>query len=466
MRLKTKIILICSLVVLSVSVICSMAAFYTMRAGYLDTAMSQGLQRAVDCFADIESRVVKLQLDRERIDSNVMEYIIKDTVIQSRGGMLACFYINDTGEKTNIYNDTIFESRDLEQADYQNVSDNLEQAELKWGKQYFGVYRSQNNSYSEYQIYMLADITYVQNRINLIGLGLVVLTFFITILAYVVLSVMMNKVLSPLQELNTSAKQIACGNYNQRILVKQKDEIGELSDNFNRMAEAVEVRTHSLEESEKRKTLFMGNLTHELKTPLTAISGYAKTLLTVKLPEEDKEEALSFIYEESCRLERLSKKMMNLLLLEEEGELVKSQISAEELFSNVQAVCSGKLKEVDIELECHENGQMFLVDRDLFVEVLVNLIDNAIKASEPGNRVLLTAGEHSITVQDFGKGIPKEEQEKILEPFYRIDKSRSQKSGSAGLGLAITAMILKKHDCRLAIESTVGKGTQMILQFV
>lgn len=244
MRLKTKIILICSLVVLSVSVICSMAAFYTMRAGYLDTAMSQGLQRAVDCFSDIESRVVKLQLDRERIDSNVMEYIIKDTVIQSRGGMLACFYINDTGEKTNIYNDTIFESRDLEQADYQNVSDNLEQAELKWGKQYFGVYRSQNNSYSEYQIYMLADITYVQNRINLIGIGLVVLTFFITILAYVVLSVMMNKVLSPLQELNTSAKQIACGNYNQRILVKQKDEIGELSDNFNRMAEAVEVRTH------------------------------------------------------------------------------------------------------------------------------------------------------------------------------------------------------------------------------
>lgn len=466
MRLKTKITLICSLVVLFVSVICSMAAFYTMRAGYLDTAMGQGIQRAAACFSDIENRIVKLHLDRERIDSNVMEYIIKDAVTKTGGGMLACFYINDTGEKTAIYNDTIFESRHLEQVDYQNVSENLEQAELKLGKQYFGVYRSQNNSYLEYQIYMLTDITYVRERINLTGLGLAVLTFFITMLAYAVLSVTMNKVLSPLQELNASAKQIACGNYNQRIMVKQRDEIGELSDNFNQMAEAVEIRTHSLEESEKRKTLFMGNLTHELKTPLTAISGYAKTLLTVKLPEEDKEEALSFIYEESCRLERLSKKMMNLLLLEEEGEIVKSQISAKELFSNVQAVCSGKLKEADIELECHENGQMFLVDRDLFVEVLVNLIDNAIKASEPGNRILLTAGEYSITVQDFGKGIPKEEQEKILEPFYMIDKSRSRKSGGAGLGLAITAMIIKKHDCRLEIESTVGKGTQMILQFV
>ncbi|MDE6761777.1 MAG: HAMP domain-containing histidine kinase [Lachnospiraceae bacterium] len=464
MRLKSKIILICSLVVMSVSVICSMAAFYTMRTGYLDTAKGQSFQMAVDCFSDIENRIVKLHLDRERIDSNVMEYIIKDTVTKVRGGLLICFYINDAEEKTDIYNNTTFESRDLEQADYQNVSDNLEQAEFKWGKQYFAVYR--NHNYSEYQIYILEDITYVQERINLIGLGLVVLTFFITMLAYVVLSVMMNKVLSPLQELNVSAKQIACGNYNQRIMVKQRDEIGELSDNFNQMAEAVEIRTHSLEESEKRKTLFMGNLTHELKTPLTAISGYAKTLLTVKLPDEDKEEALSFIYEESCRLERLSKKMMNLLLLEEEEEIVRTRISAKELFSNVQAVCSGKLTEAHIELAYHENGETFLVDRDLFVEVLVNLIDNAIKASEPGNKVLLTASEHSITVQDFGKGIPEEEQEKILEPFYMIDKSRSRKSGGAGLGLAITAMILKKHDCQLEIESTVGKGTQIILQFV
>lgn len=466
MRLKTKIILICSLVVLFVSAICSMAAFYMMRAGYLDTAMGQEVQRAADCFSYIEDRIVNLQLDRGKIDRNVMEYIIKDTAVKAGVGNLACFYINHTGEETAVYNDTIFESQDLEQADYQNVSDHLEQTKIKRGKQYFGVYRSQNSSYSEYQIYMLADITYVQNRINLIGLGLVVLILFITVLSYVVLSAMMNKVLSPLQELNASAKQIACGNYNQRIMVKQRDEIGELSDNFNQMAEAVEIRTHSLEESEKRKTLFMGNLTHELKTPLTAISGYAKTLLTVKLPQEDKEEALSFIYEESCRLERLSKKMMNLLLLEEDGEIVRKQISAKELFSSVQAVCSGKLKEADMEIECHESGQMFLVDRDLFVEVLVNLIDNAIKASSQGNRVLLTAGEHSITVQDFGKGIPEEEQEKILEPFYMIDKSRSRKSGGAGLGLAITVMILKKHDCRLKIESTVGKGTRMILQFV
>lgn len=466
MRLKTKIILICGLVVMFVSVVCSTAAFLTMRAGYLDTAKGQSFQRAVDCFSDIENEIVKLRLDREGMNSTVMGYIMKDMATRTGTGMLVCFYMDNTGEKTEVYNDTILERGDLEKIDYQNISDHLEQAELKWGKQHFVVYRSLNYNYFEYQIYMLADITYVWENINLIGLALVLLTFFITVLAYVMLSVMMNKVLSPLQKLNASAKQIACGNYNERIMVKQRDEIGELSDNFNQMAEAVEIRTHSLEESEKRKTLFMGNLTHELKTPLTAISGYAKTLLTVKLPDEDKEEALSFIYEESCRLERLSKKMMNLLLLEKEEEIVRSRISAKDLFSSAQEVCSKKLAEAHVEIECHENGEVFLADRDLFVEVLVNLIDNAIKASGQGDKILLTASEHSIVVEDFGKGIPEEEKEKILEPFYMIDKSRSRNSGGSGLGLAITAMILKRHECRMEIESTVGKGTRIILQFV
>ena len=97
---------------------------------------------------------------------------------------------------------------------------------------------------------------------------------------------------------------------------------------------------------------------------------------------------------------------------------------------------------------------------------MINLIDNARKASGSGERIILSAAENVIEVRDFGKGIPEEEKEKILEPFYMIDKSRSRKSGGAGLGLAITAMILKRHHCRLQIESEVGRGTRMILQFV
>ena len=106
------------------------------------------------------------------------------------------------------------------------------------------------------------------------------------------------------------------------------------------------------------------------------------------------------------------------------------------------------------------------MDADLFTEVLINLIDNARKASQRGDRIILSASGNRICVRDFGTGIPEEEKERILEPFYMIDKSRSRKSGGAGLGLAITAMILKRHNCGIQIESEVGQGTQMILQFV
>lgn len=106
------------------------------------------------------------------------------------------------------------------------------------------------------------------------------------------------------------------------------------------------------------------------------------------------------------------------------------------------------------------------MDADLFTEVLINLIDNARKASRRGDRILLSAAGNTICVRDFGTGIPEEEREKILEPFYMIDKSRSRKSGGTGLGLAITAMILKRHNCSIRIESEMGQGTRMILQFV
>ena len=106
-----------------------------------------------------------------------------------------------------------------------------------------------------------------------------------------------------------------------------------------------------------------------------------------------------------------------------------------------------------------------MVEEDLMTEVLINLVDNAVKASSQGDTIRLIAKNHQILVQDTGCGIPEDEKKKILEPFYMIDKSRSRKSGGAGLGLALTALILKQHGVALAIESREGKGTTMILNF-
>lgn len=462
MRIKTKMILICCISVLFSSAVCSVVVYSLVKNSSLNAAEAQGLKNALVEFSNIEERIGTLYAGKTNIiDEEVMKYILKE----QNDEMLVCFSERST-EGEEIFNSTVFEQKDFEQLSYHPVEGIVtEVAQMKWEGKHFLVY-CQTGHYGSFVFYRLEDVSYVWERMRLLGLGLVILTCVITMFVCFMLFVIINRVLYPLQKLNAGAKQIARGQYDERIAVMRKDEIGELSDNFNQMAEAVQHRTDQLKEAEWKRTLFMGDLTHELKTPMTAISGYARTLMTVKLSEEDKEEALSYIYEESCRLERLSQKMMNLLLLEDKEQIKRVEVPAKTLFHNASEACSHSLAEDGIFLECREAGENFLVDADLFTEVLINLIDNARKASREGGRIILSASPGVIEVRDFGTGIPEEETKKILEPFYMIDKSRSRKSGGAGLGLAITAMILKKHDCELQIESRVGEGTRMILQFV
>ena len=460
MRLKTKLILICCMSILFSSIICSVAVFFLAKKNSLEAAEGQSFKMAMASISKLEDRIRALDdAKKGSVDRKVLEYIFK----QQQDELLICFSgAGQEGEE--IFNSTVFTQSDFEALNYTVISDRIQMAELQWEGMHFFVYQ-QLGEYS-YSLYKLENVTYVWERMRLLGLGLAILSCVITMFVCLLLYLILNKVLSPLQKLNEGAKQIARGRYEERIAVGRKDEIGELSENFNQMAGAVQLRIEELKEAEWRRTLFMGNLTHELKTPMTAISGYAKTLLTVRLPDEDREEALSYIYKESCRLERLSRKLMDLLLLEEEDAIELTEVCADVLFHNAAEACGRSLEEDGIHLECHGESEIFFVDVELFTEVLINLIDNARKASGSGERIILSAAENVIEVRDFGKGIPEEEKEKILEPFYMIDKSRSRKSGGAGLGLAITAMILKRHHCRLQIESEVGRGRRMILQFV
>lgn len=459
MRLKTKILIICCISILFSSVLCSITVYILVKNYSLDAAEGQSFKDAFAVYHDLEDDLAALQIGRDdTVDVEVLEYIFK-----KQNDELLISFLADGDEKAELFNSTVFRRADLEKLPYHiEEAALIEEAEMRWEGKHFFVYRWEGYGCT---IYKLEDITYVWERMRLLGTGLALMAGAITTIVCLLLFFILNRVLYPLHELSAGAKQIARGRYDKRIAVGRQDEIGELSDNFNQMAEAVQFHTESLEEAERRRTLFMGNLTHELKTPMTAISGYARTLLTVKLAEEDREEALSYIYEESCRLERLSRKLMNLLLLEEEDVIKPVRVPAKKLFSNAEEACRRSLAEDGICLECHEDGECFLVDEDLFTEVLINLVDNARKASGNGDRIILSAGEGGIEVRDFGRGIPEEEKDKILEPFYMIDKSRSRKSGGAGLGLAITAMILKRHGCRMEIESEVGEGTVIRCRF-
>ncbi len=208
----------------------------------------------------------------------------------------------------------------------------------------------------------------------------------------------------------------------------------------------------------------IGSMSHELKTPLTAIRGYSETLLNVNLSPEQEKKSLNYIYQESGRLSRLSEKMMELTrLYEPECKISQQDISVEDLFDGVEESMKHRLQETGIILvrEGNYQGKIKKLDSDLMTSFLINLINNSIMASKPGSRIYLGADDKSLWVRDEGCGIPAEEVDKVRKAFYRVDKSRSRKSGNMGLGLALCEQIAAVHHGNMEIESKVGEGTRI-----
>lgn len=278
-----------------------------------------------------------------------------------------------------------------------------------------------------------------------------------------VLPPLIRKSLSPLETLTAAADCIAGGAYAMRANVKTADEVGALSRSFDRMADTVEEKISNLEATNRQQELLIGALTHELKTPMTAIIGYSNSLLTMPLPEDRKAEALQQIHEAALRTERLSQKMMQLVSLSHEADIEMKPVSLKRLFESIQAAMEPVAKEAGIHLVTQAEKHMLSGDNDLLFSALANLIDNAIKASTSGQDVVLSAGHSDSTVvlsvRDQGRGIPKEELPKLSQAFYRVDKARSRKLGGAGLGLAICRLVAQAHGGSLEIESLEGQGT-------
>lgn len=273
----------------------------------------------------------------------------------------------------------------------------------------------------------------------------------------------LRRALRPLQELSQGARAIAEGAYDQRVTETGRDEVAQLGRDFNKMAQAVEHHIARVTDSEEKKTLFMGSLTHELKTPLTAISGYAQTLRRMKLSPEDRELALEYICRESARLDRLSKKMLRLLELDRDTELALEPVPVEALLQGARETCLPAAREKGVKIVLGPCPGKIMADRDLLTDALINLTDNGVKASPPGGEVRLYGEEGVLVVEDQGPGIPPEDLDRLTEPFYMVDKSRGRKSGGAGLGLALTAVILRRHGLGLGFEPRPGGGTRALV---
>ncbi len=206
---------------------------------------------------------------------------------------------------------------------------------------------------------------------------------------------------------------------------------------------------------------FINGFTHELKTPMTVIMGYADMLRLKKCDEEISQKALNYIYSESKRLETLSFKLMKLMSLSEEKlELEKIEISS---FIN-NFVDNEDFNLTDNEIEVDASKYYVKGDKELLEVVIRNLVENANKAEPIDNKIyikgeILENKKYRVAVVDRGKGIPKEHISRVTENFYMVDKSRSRTNGGSGIGLSLVKKILEFHKSTINIKSQEGEGT-------
>ncbi|HRU97057.1 HAMP domain-containing sensor histidine kinase [Ruminococcus sp. XPD3002] len=287
--------------------------------------------------------------------------------------------------------------------------------------------------------------------------------------AFVSLILLMTTILllRPLNRLNIYTKSIAGGDYKVRIKPHGSQEIRELSENMNKMAEAVQERSDKLEKIAEDRQVFIANLAHEMKTPLTSILGFADILRIKKnVPDDERREYAGVIVDETKRLRSLSGKLMELVALGG-TEIEKKPVSLSDMIHETAAALAPLLSKNSVELECSAENVVIMADAELFKSLLYNIIENAVKASPKDSRIVLneavSEGNAVITVTDSGIGMTDEEVKKVFEPFYMADKSRSRKAGGAGLGLALCARIADLHNTTLEIDSSPGEGTTVYI---
>ncbi len=281
-------------------------------------------------------------------------------------------------------------------------------------------------------------------------------------------------VAKPLQRISAATEEIAQGNYEELLDITSPEEIRRLADSFNLMAQEVKASRQAQQD-------FVANVSHDLKTPLTSIQGFSQALLDgAAVDEESRSRAAQVIHEEADHMGRLVDDLLDLARIEAgQVVMVQESVPLATLLQRSMEKMALRADEGQVTLELQMDGNPIVQgDQDRLAQVFTNLLDNALKHTPPGGRVVLTArsvaegakkrGQEirtvvQITVADTGTGIPPEELSRIFERFYRGDKSRTKHGKGAGLGLAIAKEIIQAHGGQIRAESVVGLGTKFTI---
>jgi len=299
------------------------------------------------------------------------------------------------------------------------------------------------------------------NRVNFDIFKLFMISASASIVAAFILIYFLSKSISdPIKAINKAAKTIANGHFDHRVTVRSKDEIGELSNTFNNMAD-------SLQNLENMRRNFISNVSHELRTPMTTISGFVEGIIDETIPAEKHSQYLKIVLDETKRLSRLVNDLLDLAKMEAgEVNLDLREFDINEMIRIAIIKFENRIMEKNIHVSAYfgEEQNYVKADMDGIQRVITNLLDNAVKfCNVNGNiEISVTADNRKVYVSilNTGIGIAQEELKYIWDRFYKSDKSRSKDKTGTGLGLSIVKNIINQHNQGIWVDSKEGEYTR------
>ena len=279
------------------------------------------------------------------------------------------------------------------------------------------------------------------------------------IVALLVSLIYSKRMAKPLDEMAAASRKFARGDFSVRVrqMEDPTDEMGALIDSFNKMADY-------LETTEARRSEFIANISHELRTPMTTISGFADGILDGTIPKEEEEKYLIAIRDETKRLSRLVRDMLDVSRVRQRAADPKRRtvFDLTELMLQTLLSFEGRAtkKNLDVDPQFPDTHIMVLADKDAITQVIYNLLENAIKFASPDSCITLRLykdnGKAYVSVKDCGETIPSDDLPFIFDRFHKSDRSRSLDKDGVGLGLYLVKTILNSHDEDIAVRSEDG----------
>lgn len=455
-----------------ITMMCVLLVFFTIFGNILvNTAFETTMDRETS--QSLEEMKIFQYAMLASLDGLPKDYQAVDTAVAEIAGSIKQSLYGDNGgivvydKKGNVlFQDSGYQGKLISQ-DWKGHN-NVWQITSQEGHYYLESLCEINSTEGDYVLELHRCIDHVyedRNRLYECYLVLLILAFVVFAVVLFILSFHFTR---PIRKLSQATRAFANGDYKRRVQIKGHDEMADLGRSFNRMAGELEENIGQLEEKTRQQEEFIAGFSHELKTPLTSIIGYADIMRSRALSDEERSLSANYIVTQGKRLERLALKMLEMSYVDKQ-EFLSVGNDVLVLAETIRHMTESLLEQKGIRLVIRLDGGVVTGDSDFLLSLFSNLIDNARKACGAGGTIWLD-GEcredgYCFQITDNGCGMPEEEIYKITEPFYMIDKSRARKEGGAGIGMALCQKIIRMHHAEWNIQSRQGEGTTITIFF-